>query len=282
MFLGQAKPSIPSKALKPKIFSSPPPNSPSNGTPETVKPYRLYILDLDGTLYRGEEPCEDAIDSVAKLQAKATVKFLTNNSSVSRPNYVRKLNRLGFAAREDDIHSSATGAAHWLRENRFSSAYAVGEQGLFDTLRAGGIELVNDRQADAVVGGLNRQFTYDILNEAMQQILGGAKFVATNVDSTYPMEAGKLIPGTGSLIAAIQSASGTEPFVIGKPNPYLIEMILRETGIPPTETLVVGDREETDIVSGQQSGCDTHLVLTGITQEPKLASSVSRTLAALV
>lgn len=240
-----------------------------------MKPYRLYILDLDGTLYRGKEVVPGSVETVRELRHRgAMIRYMTNNSAKTPDEYALRLQGMGFDAEPSEIASSSTASARWLKEHGFDSAFVVGESGLFSALADAGVKPVNGEpshtassQADCVVVGICRQFTYPWLGSAMQQILGGARFIATNADATYPVENGKLNPGAGSIVAAIQACSGEEPYVVGKPNPYVIELLLRETGVKPEETLVVGDRLETDILCGSRAGCDTHLVLTGVATE---------------
>ncbi len=242
---------------------------------------RLYIFDLDGTLYRGNEPIPFAVETVQQLvRTGAQVAYLTNNSTQTRLHFTEKLQKMGFPVQANQVHSSATGTAAWLESQNVSSSFVVGMPGLVATLEDRGIRVVNELpslqdlnlnqkeppvQAESVVVGLCQVFTYALLDGALQQLLGGAKFVATNTDATFPLEGGKLVPGAGSLVASVQTVSGMEPFVVGKPNPTMIEQIIREAGVSKDETVVVGDRYETDIVSGLRAGCATHMVLTGIT-----------------
>lgn len=208
------------------------------------------------------------MEVVARLREAGTIiRFLTNNSSQTRASYLDKLGQLGFNPQPQEIYSSAIGTAKYLRSQGVQSAFIVAEQGLRDTLEEGGIEVV-ESSPQVVVAGICRSLTYDLISQAMTHIRGGARFIATNTDATYPMEGGRLIPGAGAIVSAIQTCSGQEPYVVGKPNPYMIELILKEAGLNPSETLVVGDRYETDIVSGQRAGCPVHLVLTGVTTEP--------------
>jgi len=228
-------------------------------------PYALAIFDLDGTLFRGEEPIPGAAEAVARTRSRGSeVRFLTNNSSQTRDTYVAKLKRLGFEAHISEVYSSAIGTASYLRDEGLATAFVVGEPGLVHTLEEAGIRAVLDRP-DAVVVGICRSFTYDLMNSAMQWIRFGSRFVATNPDPTYPMEGGRFIPGAGSIVAAVQTCSEVEPFVVGKPNPFLIDLILREAKVSPEKALVVGDRMDTDIEAGRRAGCPTMLVLTGAT-----------------
>jgi 4-nitrophenyl phosphatase len=244
--------------------------------------YPLYILDLDGTLFRGNETTPGAVETVAALRRQgAQVKFLTNNSGGTRAHYLEKLARLGFDPEPHEIYSSAIGAARYCREQGIEKVFAVGEPGLEETLQEAGIVLVDER-AEAVVAGICRSFTYRWMNDAMQNILAGAQFIATNADATYPVEGGRLEPGAGSIVAAIATCSGQSPTVVGKPNPYLIHLILKEAGVQPGDALVVGDRLDTDIACGAAAGCPTHLVLCGVTQEAPAAQRWSADLRGLL
>lgn len=231
-------------------------------------PYKLYIFDLDGTLFLGEEPIPGAADALGRLRSQGSmVRFLTNNSSQSRANYVAKLVRLGFEAYSEEVYSSAIGTAAYLRQEGLRTAFVIGEPGLQETLMLSGVEMA-DNQPEAVVVGICKSFTYPLLSEAMQHIRAGARFVATNTDPTYPMEGGRFIPGSGSLVAAVQTCAEVDPFIVGKPNPFLVELILREAHVSPANSLMVGDRMDTDIAAGIRAHCPTLLVLTGATKSP--------------
>ena len=239
-------------------------------------PYRAVLFDLDGTLYRGTEPVPGAVDADRALRARSVlVRYVTNNATLTRAECAAKLRGMGFPARPEEVTSSATGTAAHLKNAGLRSAFAVGMPGLVATLRdEAGIEVVNagpdgvvgpgPRRADAVVVGLCRTLTYDLLWGAMETIHEGARFIATNPDATFPLEGGRLSPGAGSLVTAVQTCSGTAPFVVGKPKPFLIETILKEEGLRPDEALIVGDRLDTDIEAGRAAGCPTYLVLTGV------------------
>ncbi len=234
-----------------------------------MKIYPLYIFDLDGTLFRGQEPLPYARDVLAELRSRgASVRFLTNNSSVTPEAYVAKLRGMGFQCDVSEMFSSAMGAATLLAGS-VSTAFVVGEVGISSALSAQGISVLTGTSAlaDAVVVGICRSFTYDWMNEALQHLLSGARFVATNRDATYPMEGGRVVPGAGAIVASLVTCSGREPETVGKPSPYLVEMILASAGVQPEECLVVGDRYDTDILAGLAAGCPVHLVLTGVSRE---------------
>jgi HAD superfamily hydrolase (TIGR01457 family) len=254
-----------------------------------VKLYKLYIFDLDGTLYRGNEAIPNAVEVVNELKRRgAAVRYLTNNSGQTRDFYHSKLNRMGFECEESEIYSSALGAAKVCLDRGYKSVFYVGQPGLAQTLEQAGIVVVNadgrdtEQHAEAVVAGICRSFTYSWLNGALQQIVNGAAFIATNTDATYPIENGKAEPGAGAIIASIKACSGTEPFVVGKPNPFLIDLVIKEAGVAKADVLAVGDRYETDILSGKNAGVDTHLVLTGVTTKAPEGQSWSEDLSGLI
>lgn len=234
--------------------------------------YRLYVFDLDGTLFRGMTPLPGAVESVAALRAGgALIRYLTNNSGQTRASYLEKLTGMGFEAHPEEVWHTGLGAAMRCHEEGWRRAYVIGEPGLSDTLVEAGIEVLpvdQESGADVVIAGICRMFTYARLNAALQHLRAGSAFVATNTDATYPVEGGRLEPGAGSLVAAVATASGRSPEVIGKPNPFLVREILREAGVEPAGALVVGDRLETDIECGRRAGCPTWLVLTGVIPAP--------------
>ncbi len=244
---------------------------------------RLVIFDLDGTLYRGEEPVPGAAETVRGLRDRgALVRFFTNNSTRTPEAAAAKLTRLGIEADPSEVVTSAIGAAQYCRDEGLRRVYAIGEEGLFEVLRRAGLELTEDLAPDAVVLGYCRGFTYDRLNEAMQRVLRGARLIATNADPSYPEAEGRLIPGTGAWVAALERCSGASAFVAGKPNPHLVRLLLEETGFEPSEAIVVGDRVDTDLECGRRAGCATALVLTGVTNEPPPGQRTLRSLTELL
>jgi 4-nitrophenyl phosphatase len=249
-----------------------------------VPNYSLYIFDLDGTLYRGDAPIPEAVAAASRLRAQGkAVRFLTNNSSQVVEAVAAKLQRLGYQADPSEIETSATGTAAYLRSEGIETVQCVGESGLMETLHRAGLRAEGPDEtwtsiAEAVVAGICRQFTYAHLAKAMSAIRSGARFVATNPDATYPVEGDGVIPGAGSIVAAIRTASETEPYVVGKPSPFLTQIVLERAGIAPGDTLVIGDRMDTDIESGKAAGCDTLLVLTGVSREAPPGQRFARTL----
>lgn len=231
-----------------------------------MKRYRLYLLDMDGVLFRGKTAIPGAADAVQRIrQAGALVRFLTNNSTKTREHNARILREFGMEASPNEIMTTAVAAARFLGGR---TAWALGEPGLHEELLAGNVKLVRDEPAEWVVVGLQRDLSYGQIDEAQWRIRTGAKFLATNRDATYPVE-GRVMPGAGAIVAAVATAAGKEPdLVIGKPEPRMIQCLLEETGVRPEEALLVGDRLDTDIECARRAGCDALLVLTGVTSEP--------------
>lgn len=245
--------------------------------------YELYIFDLDGTLYRGIEAIPGARETVAELRCRgAKIAFITNNSGTALGAIRDRLRGMDFEAEDREIVSSGLGAVAVLKSSGARTAFVVGEPGLRSTLLDGGVEVVEDGQVDAVVVGICRSFDYALLDAAMDKLASGAEFVATNRDATYPIEEGREQPGAGAMVAALEACSGRSPFVVGKPNPLLIQMSLRNAGVSAERALVVGDRYETDIAAGIAAGCATWLVLTGVTTAAPAGQAHSRDLRGLL
>lgn len=260
-----------------------------------MTPHRLYVFDLDGTLYRGSSPIPHAVETVAELRRRgAMIRYLTNNSGATRADLVAKLRGMGFEAEPEETYTSALGAAELLGRHGIDTAFVVGEAGLFETLEQTGIRTLGRERlssshpvsapvdpAPAVVAAIARSLTYHWLDEALQHLLGGALFVAINRDATYPLET-RFQPGSGTMVAALAWGCGREPEVVGKPNPLMIERILSEAGVRAEETLVVGDRPETDLACGRNAGCATWQVLSGVSDRAEPGQPHSADLRALL
>jgi 4-nitrophenyl phosphatase len=234
-----------------------------------MKEYKLYVFDMDGVLFRGDEPTQNGPEIINEIAAGgAAIRYLTNNSTHTRRDYAEKLFEMGYPAEPAMIYTSAAGAAIFLGQ---TSAYVVGEDGLRKELTDIGCQVVDDEPANWVVVGACWSLTYDMVDEAQWRIRQGARFLATNLDKTYPIENGRLRPGAGAIVAAVETAAEQCPeIVIGKPAPTLLRMIWSETGATPDETLLIGDRIETDIACAAAAGCDSALVLTGASTQADL------------
>jgi 4-nitrophenyl phosphatase len=243
---------------------------------ELHPPVRGLILDMDGVLWKddtsiGDLPTIFTAISSRQLQLVAA----TNNATKTSAEYIQKLANLGVQLSHDQIVTSGDATVHVLLE-RFPSkgrVYVVGEPGLISTLRVPGFDVVVDaddeRRVEAVVAGLDRCLTYEKIHRAACHIREGAQFLGTNPDPTFPTPAG-LIPGAGAIIAAIATASGVKPIVVGKPSPLLFETAAHRMGLAKIDILIVGDRLETDIAGGQAFGARTALVLSGVTNRQQV------------
>jgi len=228
---------------------------------------------MDGVIYRGDHPIETAVETVNALgKLGRTVTFLTNNSGSTRQDYKKKLAAMGINVSLEQIFTSAYATALYLEPLGAAgkTAFVVGHSGIVHELSEIGIRVLTKpdeasaEQVDFVVAGIDRAFTYDKLRFAHRCIVrGGAQFIATNCDATFPVEDGT-VPGAGSIVASIATATGQAPLVIGKPEPYTLKTILKATNSTISETLMVGDRLDTDIAAGNRMGIPTALVLTGV------------------
>lgn len=227
------------------------------------------VSDMDGVLWRGPSPLPGVAQLLGWLRGEGIPFALaTNNSSREPREYVKRLAEMGAAIDAERIVTSALAAADWLLRTRGPGigVHALGGSGLKAALEAAGMRLLAEGrpdQAEVVAAGIDFDLTYRKLAAAARQISGGAAFVGTNGDVTYPSEDG-LLPGAGSILAALQACTGVAPFVIGKPGPAIFEMALRRLGTPAERTVMVGDRLDTDIVGARRAGLRTILVLTGI------------------
>ncbi|PWK08360.1 TIGR01457 family HAD-type hydrolase [Tumebacillus permanentifrigoris] len=227
-----------------------------------------YLIDLDGTLYRGNEVIEDAPAFVEWLQASGkSYLYVTNNSSRTPEQVAEHLQHLGIKAEAEHVFTSSQVAAEYIKTDGRTGkrVFPVGEIGLYTALRDAGCQVVEEGPADYVVQGIDREFSYEKLKKASLLIQGGAVFISTNVDKALPTEEG-LLPGSGSLAAAIRTASGTEPLVMGKPAARMIDFAVERLGVSKERSVVVGDNLETDILAGVQADVRTVLVLTGFSK----------------
>jgi len=233
------------------------------------------LMDMDGVITRGQQALPGAPAFFDFLRARAIPFVLvTNNSSRTVQQIQETLAHMGIAVAVDEILTSAQATALYLRERAPAGARVlpVGEEGLRAALREAGFTLVEQRPADYVVAGIDWHLTYDTLKRACLAIRDGAIFIGTNPDRTFPSEEG-IVPGAGSILAALATCTGVEPVVIGKPALPIIELALQRLGVPAEHVAFVGDRLETDILAGQRAGLLTILVLTGVTRREDLAAS---------
>ena len=230
-----------------------------------MREIRSWLMDMDGVLVREEQAIPGADRFLQRLRERV-IPFLvlTNNSIYSPRDLVARLTASGLEVPEEAIWTSALATARFLSEQRpGGSAYVIGESGLTTALHAAGYTL-DDRAPDYVVLGETRTYSFERITRAIRLIGQGARFIATNPDPTGPSAAGPL-PATGSVAALISRATGVEPYFVGKPNPLMMRSALNAIEAHSESSAMIGDRMDTDIVSGLEAGMETILVLTGVT-----------------
>jgi glycerol 3-phosphatase-2 len=228
-------------------------------------PYDAILLDLDGVLYRWPEPIPGAAGAVATLRdAGKGLAFVTNNASRTPDEVAERLSSVGVRAEPREVVTSAMAAASAVAERGVRSAFVVGESGLITALEDEGVRVVDGsaRDVGAVVVGFDRGVTYDKLKDASVLVASGVPLIASNADASFPAPGGEAWPGAGALVAAIETTTGAEAEVIGKPEAPLLEHALRVAG--GGRPLVVGDRLDTDVAGAARLGWDSALVLTGV------------------
>lgn len=240
---------------------------------------RAVIMDMDGVLWRGTQVLPGAPALFSFLRARGLPFALaTNNSSRAPSDYVEKLAALAIGAVEpEQIITSGTAAARYLR-SRFSPGtpvHVLGGDGLRALIQSAGFTLVGmEGEAAVVVVGIDFDLTYAKLKRAALLIRAGAEFIGTNADATFPLPDG-LAPGAGSLLAALRTATGREPRIMGKPAAPMFEAALEVVAVPPASTLMIGDRLDTDIAGASALGLRTALVLTGVAAATDLKADVA-------
>lgn len=234
----------------------------------------LVAFDLDGVVYRGGSVLPGAKAGLEDVLARGLgLSYVSNNSTAHRRTVSERLERMGLPAGEDRVITSGYATGRWLRARLPAGApvMVVGEDGLLAELTEAGLrpfcpgtdsDFAEDTVA-AVVVGMDRSFSFATLAAAQKAIMGGALFVATNRDATFPTPDG-LMPGAGAIVAAVATAARKEPVLIGKPSQTLAEVLVEVTGVSAGETVFVGDRVSTDIAMGHAAGMATVLVLTGV------------------
>lgn len=227
--------------------------------------YKAYLLDLDGTMYRGEEPIKSAVTFVQKLAEKRIpYLFVTNNSSQTPEAVVEKLMSMNIPATTDQVMTSSIATARYIRkQSNKARCYVIGEEGLVNALEKEGLT-VSDETGEYVIIGIDRQITYEKLAKASLLVRAGAQFISTNSDKAIPTERG-LVPGNGALTSVITVSTGVKPTFIGKPEKIIMEQSLQKLGLTKDEVIMVGDNYDTDIMAGIRSQIDTLMVFTGVT-----------------
>jgi NagD protein len=229
-----------------------------------------YLIDMDGVIYRGHDLIPGADRFIQELlDQQLPFLFLTNNSQRTRRDVATRLQRLGIPVEEEHVFTCAMATARFLAHQRpGGTAYVIGEGGLLTALHNNGYAIV-DRDPDYVVIGEGRTITFEMLEAALNMVLGGARLVATNLDPNCPTQTGTR-PGCGAIVGMLEAASGLKAFSVGKPSPVMLRAARKELGLTAEQTVVIGDTMDTDILGGVQLGYKTVLVLSGSTRREDL------------
>jgi NagD protein len=249
---------------------------------------RSWLMDMDGVLVHEEQAIPGAADFIDALRERGTpFLVLTNNSIYTRRDLAARLRTSGLQVPEEAIWTSALATGRFLETQRpGGSAFVIGEAGLTTALHEAGYTLT-ERDPDYVVLGETRTYSFERITRAIRLIVGGARFIATNPDPTGPAPGGPL-PATGSVAALVSRATGVAPYYVGKPNPLMMRSALNAIEAHSETTAMIGDRMDTDVVSGLEAGLETLLVLTGVTTReeaerfPYRASRIVESVAELV
>ena len=235
-----------------------------------------FICDMDGVIYHGSRVLPGVPEFIQWLhEEKKDFLFLTNNSSYTPKELSQKLARMGLDVSEDHFYTSALATAAFLKEQAPGcSVFTIGEAGLHNALYDAGI-VMNDVNPDYVVVGEGRSYSLDTLTKATNLVRNGAKLIGANSDISGPIENG-IAPACRALIAPIEMATGVQAYFCGKPNPLMMRTGLRLLGCHSGEAVMVGDRMDTDVVSGMESGMSTVLVLSGVSTTDTLKSYAYR------
>lgn len=235
---------------------------------------KLFVFDMDGTIYLGDRVFAGAIRFIDHLRASGRrILFFTNNASRSPRSYLDKLTRMGFSPSGGEIMTSGDVTVEFLKSYRADkSVYLVGTKDLTESFFEAGINLVSDTQPDIVVTSFDTELTYEKLKNACRYIRNGAEYLSTHPDFNCPTENG-FIPDSGAIAALVTASTGKEPTYFGKPYPQTVEMICHAMNITKQDMCVFGDRLYTDIAVGKKNGVTSVLVMTGETTEEMLEAA---------
>ena len=236
-----------------------------DGAPNKRSSSKSVLTDMDGVLLVGRRPVPGAAEFIARLlEQRRRFLVLTNNSMYAPAMLSHRLRRIGLDVPAECLHTSALATAQFLSAQQpRGSAYVIGEEGLYEALEDAGYTFT-EQAPDYVVLGETHEYNFQRIAHAMRLVTAGARFIATNPDVTVSREEGS-VPATGAVAALIERAAGVAPYFIGKPNPLMLRTALRRLDEHSENTIMIGDRMDTDILIGIESGLETVLVLTGVT-----------------
>ena len=235
----------------------------------TIEKLKLYLFDMDGTLYLGSRLYDFTIELLEEIKRTGgKYLFITNNSSKSVNDYVKKLASMGISATREDFLTSSQATAYYLhKHHEGKTLYVCGTESLKEELRGEGFTVTTDlTKVECIVMGFDTELTFQKLHDVSYLLLTqpDLPYIATNPDLVCPTEFGS-VPDCGSVCIGIKNATGKEPIVIGKPSPLMPQLAMDKVGVAPEQTCVVGDRIYTDVKSGLAAGCVGILVLSGET-----------------
>lgn len=235
---------------------------------------QLFLLDMDGTLYLGDEVFSGAVEFVNRIaESGRKYIYLTNNSSRAGEDYVNRLRRLGFPCERENVFTSGMATGMYLRENYPGKKVClIGTEAFRRELESYGVE-ISDSEADVVVAGFDTELVYRKLERAVHFLRKGAAFIAANPDWVCPMPGDEVLPDCGSICALLTASTGREPVYIGKPNRNMVDIISKMTGVVNERICCVGDRLYTDIAVAVNAGAVSALVMSGETTEEMLGVS---------
>lgn len=234
---------------------------------DALRECSLFLLDMDGTLYLGDEVFPGAVDFIRTLEATGRdYIYLTNNSSRAGEDYITRLRKLGFPCERENVFTSGMATGMYLKTRHPGErVYVLGTPAFERELISYGVELTQNDDATVVCAGFDTTLTYEKLDRAVHFLRRGAAFIAANPDWVCPMPAGEVLPDCGSICALLTAASGVKPHFIGKPNRAMVDIISEMRNVPNERICCVGDRLYTDIAVAVNAGAVSVLVLSGET-----------------
>jgi NagD protein len=237
----------------------------------TTEPPKSYLIDMDGVLVSGRIIIPGADRFIEQLKARGVEYLVLTNNPIHTPrDLAHRLQAVGLDIPAERIFTSAMATAHFLQSQKPNgTAFVIGESGLTEAIHSVGY-IITDHDPDYVVLGETYSYNLRLITKAIRLVADGARFIATNPDPSGPSESG-LVPACGAMAALIETASGVSPFFVGKPNPLMIRSALNYLDVHSENTVMIGDRMETDIVTGVESGMETILVLSGVTRREDVA-----------
>ncbi len=243
-----------------------------------LKNKKLFLLDMDGTIYLGNQLFPYVHEFLAEVKARGgRYMFLTNNSSKSVSAYVEKLARLGITATEEDFLTSTNATVLYLLKKNYKKIYALGTASFCTQLSAAGLPVTTEvcDEVDCLCMGFDTELTFSKLENACILLGRNIDYIATNPDWVCPTEFG-FVPDCGSVSQMLSNATGRKPMFIGKPEPAMVELAMEKAGYTKEETVLIGDRLYTDIASGENAGVSTVFVLSGEGTRADLETSVAK------